>query len=915
MTQSHPFRHARTLGAGLAACALIMGTAGPAAAAPDLPDPVGSAGAEERPSIEEQLESYGDSVLPDRWLVEVDGAAVIEGGSAANAQRTQDGVVAAAQAEGLDVSVTANFSSAWNGVAVTASTADAEKLARLSGVAGVYPVLLVDQPAEPAARPDIDYARLMTGADVANEELGVTGAGIKVGIIDSGIDYNHPDFGGSGVNDETADFPGPRVKWGYDYVGDAYDASSDDPAINTPMPDAWPDDCGGHGTHVAGIVGANGGVTGVAPEVEFGAYRIFGCDGSSDSEVIMEAMEQAHADGMDIINMSLGASLQTWSSYPTAVLADRLVDAGIVVVVSQGNAGDLGTFTGGAPSVAHNVISVGSVDNLQYMADYIATAGGVEAPYMTSTGSPNPEPGSTFTLVAPEDPLICEAAAVPPAEGEGQALLVSRGVCSFHIKAMNAQAAGYDAVIVANNTGGVINMTVEGDPEITIPAVSILQADGAALLAEITASEAGSTTITFSEEPKRFDNPTGGYQATTSSWGLAADLTLKPDVSAPGGSIYSTYPLEVGGYATLGGTSMAAPHVAGAAALMLEANPGLDPYQVRTILTNTANPFTWGLIPGAPYLEPVARQGAGMIDIPHALTTTSYVQPQKISLGDSDSGPDTFEISVYNGSDSEVTYELGVEHGVAAYGPPDAIDYYLLDADVSFTATSITVPAHSTGTAQVTITEDFGADGAIYGGWITLTAETEQLVVPFAGLSGDYQALTVLEFAALVYANETGGLAVAEPFHTYTMVGTDFPTIALYLAYPTSALYVDIYQANEDGTKGRKVHSNFINYASLLDLGRFSALSTLPWDGTYQGNNGNGKLRRVGNGDYVLELRVLKPLGDPNNAEHWEIWNSVAFTIEYGEGADTSAGVGPEPKRDNPNKGPGNNNGRGPNRP
>ncbi|HHT13382.1 MAG TPA: S8 family serine peptidase, partial [Propionibacterium sp.] len=264
-------------------------------------------------------------------------------------------------------------------MAVTASADDASKLATLSGVTGVYAVAQVSQPAEKLnIKPMIDEARKMTGADVANEELDFTGAGVKVGIIDSGIDYNHPDLGGSGVNDEKADFPNERVVAGHDYVGDAYDASSDDPAINTPMPDAWPDDCGGHGTHVAGIVGADGTVTGVAPDVEFGAYRIFGCNGSSDSEVIMAAMEDAYADGMDIINMSLGAPLQTWPSYPTAQLADRLVDAGMVVVVSQGNEGATGTFTGGAPGVAHNVITVGSVDNAEFMADYVATTAGNE---------------------------------------------------------------------------------------------------------------------------------------------------------------------------------------------------------------------------------------------------------------------------------------------------------------------------------------------------------------------------------------------------------------------------------------------------------------------------------------------------------------------------------------------------------
>ncbi|GAA4891572.1 hypothetical protein GCM10025789_05610 [Tessaracoccus lubricantis] len=840
------------------------------------------------PPIEEQLAALGDEVVTGRWFVEVDGAPQIAGGTSRAAKLAQDQVLAAAKAEGIALSQAKGFSATWNGLAVTASAADAGKLDALAGVRAVYAVVQVDKPVQDAAAtPDIDYARTMTGADVANQELGHTGTGIKVGIIDSGIDYNHPDFGGSGAGDQTKDFPGERVKWGWDLVGDAYDSSSDDPAVNTPVADRWPDDCGGHGTHVAGIVGADGDVTGVAPDVEFGAYRVFGCDGSSSSEVIIEAMDRAWADGMDVVNMSLGASLQTWPSYPTAQAADRLVDAGVVMVISQGNSGTAGTFSGGAPSVAHNVISVGSVDNEEYMANYFTTTKGTALPYMTATGSPAPEGGSTFALRAASPITGCVAAEVAPATADGQALLIQRGGCTFHIKALNAQAAGYDAVLIYNNTTGIINMTVEGDTPITIPAISLLQADGTALAAEVAA---GATSITFSEDQKRFDNPTGGYQSDFSSYGLAADLTLKPDVSAPGGSIYSTYPLEKGGHATLGGTSMAAPHVAGAAALLLEARPGLDPYEVRTLLTTTADPFVWGRAPQYGLAEPVHRQGGGLVDIPHAITTATLVQPQKISLGESAAGPVTTTISVTNTSAQAETFQLGVEHGVATWGEStDALGFYILDADVAFSADTLTVPAGQTATATVTIDEGFDAefDGAIYGGWLTLTSETEELVIPFAGLAGDYQALTALELAVLAYLDGEGALAVAEPWQEFSLADGDVPRIALYLAYPVSGLYVDVYRANPDGSRGEKVHANYLNYATEVDLGRFEGLATIAWDGTYQGNqSGNGKLRTVADGSYVLQVRVLKALGDPSNPDHWETWDSVPLTIDRADAID-----------------------------
>ncbi len=110
----------------------------------------------------------------------------------------------------------------------------------------------------------------MTGADIAQSELGYTGAGVKVAVMDTGVDYQHPDLGGCFG-------PGCRVAFGWDFVGDTFNADPSSTAYNpVPAPDNDPDDCNGHGTHVAGIIGANGTVTGVAPDVTFGAYRVFG---------------------------------------------------------------------------------------------------------------------------------------------------------------------------------------------------------------------------------------------------------------------------------------------------------------------------------------------------------------------------------------------------------------------------------------------------------------------------------------------------------------------------------------------------------------------------------------------------------------------------------------------------------------
>ena len=200
--------------------------------------------------------------------------------------------------------------------------------------------------------------------------------------MDTGIDYNHRDLGGDGVDSDAAsndgafdnDFPGSRVITGWDFVGDEFNASeflasgAPNPVYNpVPAPDPDPDDCNGHGTHVSRHRrrkgGRPGGVTGVAPDVKFGAYRVFGCDGSTTADIMLAAMERALADGMHVLNMSIGSAFQTWPQYPTARGADALVDAGMVVVASIGNSGADGLYSAGAPGVGNNVIGTASFDN------------------------------------------------------------------------------------------------------------------------------------------------------------------------------------------------------------------------------------------------------------------------------------------------------------------------------------------------------------------------------------------------------------------------------------------------------------------------------------------------------------------------------------------------------------------------
>ena len=876
----------RGVAAATAGAALVAGllVAPPALADGEEPELLGTASdlGVDVPTPDDVLDA-AETAIPGRWLVEVEGEPVLRGGSSNANERAQEKVSQRAEAADIRLEVKDSYVAGWNGMSVAMDDADVEELRTIAGVTAVYPVLEVEAPEPADAAPKDVYGNAMTGADIAQNELGLSGEGVTVGVIDSGIDYNHPDLGGSGTDDESADFPNDRVVGGYDFVGDEYDAS----VGLTPKPDELPDDCGGHGTHVAGIIGADGEITGVAPQVDLMAYRVFGCEGSSSTDVILGAMERAMADEVDVVNMSLGASFVTWQDYPTAQLADAMSDNGITMVISAGNEGAAGTFSSGAPGVSADAITVASVDNTHLRSPY-ATAAGREIAYGSAAGAPTPPTEGELALVAAGAPGTPEAQTCtadgtvtpPPATGPGQALLIERGTCSFHAKALAGQEAGYDAVILYNNETGMINPTVEGDPAIEIPVVMLTQQDGLALQEALAA---GGVTWSWQEGTITAENPTAGLVSEFSSYGLTAELQLKPDVSAPGGSIWSTLPLEQGGAGSMSGTSMAAPHVAGAAALLLEDAPDLAPQDVKTAMMNTADQLDWSLIPDAGYLEPVHRQGAGLLDVVGAVQSTTRIDQPSISLGEGEDGPRTVTVTVSNDAETDKTYTVGARHGIATGAPSYAPAFYAAPATVELGQSTVTVPAGGSAEVTVTLGEDFGTDGMIYGGWLTLTGADEELSVPFAGLSGDYQALTVLDEMGMglpvLGVSDGAGSVLLDPDggHTYTMQDGDVPYVAYMFAYPVERLEVNAYRINGGG-KLKPVNPSVGSIDVADHLGRTAAPSVYSWDGTYALKN--DKTKSVKNGDYVLEFNVLKPLGDPENPEHWETFTSPEFTIE-----------------------------------
>ncbi|KAG0232810.1 hypothetical protein BGW42_007893 [Actinomortierella wolfii] len=650
----------------------------------------------------------------------------------------------------------------FNGASIRVrSNHTGEKLARIPGVKNVWPVEIIEQPQNIKLgypkellelKPDLATAHEMTGVNVLHKKYKYKGKGVKVGVIDSGIDYKHPALGGCFGK-------GCRVRYGWDFVGDDYQAGS------TPKPDGDPMDCGGHGTHVAGIIGANndkkaGGpiqFTGVAPEVTFGAYRVFGCTGSTSNDIVLNAMEMAFNQGMDIINMSLGAG-SSYKYNPTAVLGDQLVQRGLIMVTSGGNDGSQGVWMVGNTGLGDGATSTASVDNVQTLL-WTFTYGGKTYPYSASSGWGDKylevPAGATLVPIFEKDGSLsdgCDADLYKNYDVKGKVVLVlgDTSRCLSGARATNAQKAGA--------AGGFIQTTPLGISAIGgiagFPMGSLEFRGGEGLIAEWRKNP--KATFKFAKKQSIVPIEGGGGPSGFSSLGFDGELRLKPDISAPGGNIYSTVPRAQGSYGVKSGTSMASPYVAGANALWISAKKSKPSGpELRRIFKNTADQLR---LPGRESFASVAKQGAGMINVLNAIRTTTSASPEKIELLDSVKGQKTVTIKIKNNGKSTETYTLSHVPADSINSYPSRNSFPLVEpqfgsdyASVRFSTPTIKVKAGKTASVKVYFIEPTSGNPAhfpIYSGYIIAKPKTKGSVsvsIPYAGLKGDFSKVPILD--------------------------------------------------------------------------------------------------------------------------------------------------------------------------
>jgi minor extracellular serine protease Vpr len=898
------------------------------------------------------------------FFVQLAGKPSALGGSKAASKAARDAFFANAAAAGVNVTQRQAFDTLWNGVSVNVPAADAGVLASVPGVQSIYPVntvtlaspLPTQSESSDGGLPitggsstiDLAHSTIMIGSNLANAS-GWTGQGVKVAIVDSGVDYTHPDLGGCfGL--------GCKVIGGWDFVGNTYDANPQDSTYQPiPHPDADPAPCdpnvadqiaqqpgagsssAAHGTHVAGIVAAKAasanGVTGVAPDASILAYRVFGCNGSTGDDVIIAALERAYNDGARVLNMSLGDAFNNFASSPDAMASAALVANGVVVVASAGNSGANGLYSVGAPSVGNGVISVASVQNLSFPApsfDVVSGSTTQHVPYLgLANVAPAPTSGSAGDIVwagrgclnavpSPPNDAAGNPQAPVPSGGDpyinpvsGKVALLIRGVCSFNEKYARAIGAGATAVVIMNDgvTPDRVGIVAGGGVvDLGKPGVTISYTDGIALrgLAQPAA-------MTWTANTLDSPDPVAGQISSFSSWGLASDLALKPDVTAPGGNIRSTWPLvQDGGYNVISGTSMAAPHVAGSAADYLQKNPLATPAQVAAALQNTSSPVVNST---SGRREGTARQGSGLININKAITAPTSVTPSNISLGDGHGGSATLTLT--NTSSSAITYAAGsgsalvqepfLSDGVTLGHTPYTFGQFFAGNALSFTGLTsgrVTVPAGGVATVGVTIAEPGWDDTTLYGGYVLFTpvGGGQQLSVPYGGFVGDYQAIDPIQsgfcglptLAHLGSATDTitcdagqaplTGFTAARTGGTWSQTKKDPVVLLWHLDHQVQQLTVTLVDAatGQPATQGGR-NPVLYQVSGVARNSTETAFGGFIWDGRIAfTDSGSGKVHSnatpAGSYKLVLTATKVKSLTDARDNQT-QVWTSPVITI------------------------------------
>jgi uncharacterized protein (TIGR03437 family) len=677
------------------------------------------------------------------------------------------------------IPVTGSVQILLNAVFVTSSP---ERIAELRALPGVVAVTRL-----PRLTRKLNKALDLVNTGAAWSAIGGAanaGAGIKIAILDTGIDETHPGF-------QDASLATPA---GFPKTGSGDDATHvtnkiiavrsfvsqlaipDNTAEFTRPDDLSARDRVGHGTAVAMIAAGVshlspiGTISGVAPKAWLGNYKIFGSPGVNDSttaDVVLQALESAFNDGMDVALLSAGDLSALWNpgdqgpacGLPAATPCDPLAAAvsnaaqgGMVVVLPAGNDGDWGSNTINTPGDSPAAITVGAATNAHTITATVSTPAGDQFQARLGDG---PQPSGPFSAplfaVSSLDATEHGCLGYPAASLNGMIALIAVGQCSYSTKILNAQAAGAIAVLIFNLPGAAL-FSPTGLSNTGIPAALIPSDSGAALKSDLKSNPG--VVVTFDPTPAETIDGNGGAVAHFSSRGPnIGDLGIKPDLAAPGASIYTAAQsydpngdlYSANRYIGVDGTSFAAAFAAGAAALVRQAHPGYSVTQIKSALANTASTtVTDSDQNGNSIPARVIAVGAGELDIRSAVASTLTVEPVSVTFGTVTGGLPTRSLSITNTGATTANVTLSVQQRDSDSS-----------AAVSVTPSGITLAAGQSTNVVVALTGSIPAAG-FYEGAITVAGGAVPLHVPYLYLVGDGIPYTLIPLLGQDFVTETG---------------------------------------------------------------------------------------------------------------------------------------------------------------